>query len=455
MEYKFCDLVPWRVFGKAVTLLIMQQIIVASSSIWLASFITAVQGLHDPLIWLAFYVASLLVPYLPGAASLIVLERAQTMLAINFVHRFQDKWTGCVLLWPNRKEHARTSSLLTGEASQALHAHLGYYYHMLSCTLNVLLNLVVIALIVDWTYLVSFAIGMVLAGILLLMQRNRKRLLALLAQQERIQWTAVLLGLWDNVLLGNRYNLQMWTRLFSERGQKLMLTAVGLERFSQMISVSLAFLLLTPTLCLVTILVIQHLHDPPFLGIVAITLPRLFQMLSCAYELLFLASGLPAQRSRIRTVLDALRPSQTTQETPSTFEKRLHWQQLQCSQTDDSLYELKSLFDSPPQHGRFTLRGPNGSGKTSVLLLLKQKYGDAAFFLPAHHTLLFEQANEHLSTGQRARTNFQELSNTVDASILLLDEWDANLDANAIQELSRQIDTISNSRCVIEARHRT
>ena len=39
--------------------------------------------------------------------------------------------------------------------------------------------------------------------------------------------------------------------------------------------------------------------------------------------------------------------------------------------------------------------------------------------------------------------------------MLLLDEWDANLDPSAMDELSGMIDRLSEGLCIVEVRHRT
>lgn len=455
MRCRFVDLLDKRVCGVALLLLLTQQLIVASSSVWISGLIVAIQEAKNPLVWLALYMLSLFLPYPPGAASLVVLEKGQALLAIRYVQVFKENWKGKVLHWSDRQKHSRITSLLTGESAHALQAYLSYIYQMISCAMNVVFNLLIIALIIDWAYIFSFAVGLFLVGIALRLQRKRKAELSLNAQQERIRWTEILLNLWDNVLLNNRLNIRVWGSLFSERGRKLVLSAVGLERFSQMISVTLALLLLSPTFVAVVVLVVQHLQDPIFLGLIAVTLPRLFQVLAYAYELLFLISGFPAQKTQVHTILDAVSPDDEQQNTLSLIERRVHWDQLRCSKSDGTSQNLMELRAGIPGQGRLTLRGPNGSGKTSLLLLLKEQFGDRAFFLPAHHALAFENVPDGASTGQRARALLQELRACADGSILLLDEWDANLDTQAAQELSEQIDAISQAVCVIEARHRT
>ncbi|WP_421694725.1 hypothetical protein [Aestuariivirga sp.] len=105
--------------------------------------------------------------------------------------------------------------------------------------------------------------------------------------------------------------------------------------------------------------------------------------------------------------------------------------------------------------GRFAITGPNGSGKTSVMLLLKSVFGEQAIYLPAQ-AFLFPVISARLSTGQR---KLRELRRTLALPrethhVLLLDEWDANLDPANCEALSLRLDELSQTLMIIEVSHR-
>lgn len=187
-----------------------------------------------------------------------------------------------------------------------------------------------------------------------------------------------------------------------------------------------------------------------------VILPRLFQVLSYSYEMLFVLADFPMQKSRLATVLKLIDVSDK-QQTPQTLEKRIGWDQISAIlKTGEELptaQSVETLLKDLPSQGRITLKGENGSGKTSFLLLLKQKYGEKAFYLLTKHELLFRFSPHQLSTGQKARKVLEELMRNVKTPILLLDEWDANLDSNNTQQISKVIDEMSNSFCIVESRH--
>ncbi len=99
--------------------------------------------------------------------------------------------------------------------------------------------------------------------------------------------------------------------------------------------------------------------------------------------------------------------------------------------------------------GRITIRGPNGCGKTAVLLALKLAQGDRAVFVPA----VGVGAASERSTGQGILQFVREVIAERPA-ILLLDEWDAHLDRNAAEALEGEIrGFVAAGGTVVEALH--
>ncbi len=58
-----------------------------------------------------------------------------------------------------------------------------------------------------------------------------------------------------------------------------------------------------------------------------------------------------------------------------------------------------------------------------------------------------------MSTGQFAFKILNEVKGKVDTLVILLDEWDANLDRTNTQELSLLIDELSLNHCIVEVLH--
>ncbi len=104
--------------------------------------------------------------------------------------------------------------------------------------------------------------------------------------------------------------------------------------------------------------------------------------------------------------------------------------------------------------GRYALLGPNGSGKTSFLLRLKTLNMGSVFYLPALSRLFPEFGHER-STGESKSKELFEAMKIAEREnrVLLLDEWDANLDRSNRALISALLDKLAQTHVVIEVTH--
>lgn len=117
-------------------------------------------------------------------------------------------------------------------------------------------------------------------------------------------------------------------------------------------------------------------------------------------------------------------------------------------------FTITELIHSPPQKGRITIRGGNGSGKSTLMNYIKHSNNES-IYIPCYHHLYFSSTKDkNLSTGELMKNILMELKHLQNGSILLLDEWDANLDQEAITELDEMIQMMSETSLIIEVRHR-
>ncbi|RKM06443.1 hypothetical protein D6D84_06870, partial [Moraxella catarrhalis] len=99
------------------------------------------------------------------------------------------------------------------------------------------------------------------------------------------------------------------------------------------------------------------------------------------------------------------------------------------------------------------IKGRNGAGKSSFLLYLKTLLSNRAFYLPVSHDLFFHQ-NHKKSTGQKLSSQLMQINNNKsDVDVIILDEWDANLDGINKSHLDELINELARQRLVIEVRH--
>ncbi|MBA0190629.1 ATP-binding cassette domain-containing protein [Pectobacterium odoriferum] len=111
---------------------------------------------------------------------------------------------------------------------------------------------------------------------------------------------------------------------------------------------------------------------------------------------------------------------------------------------------LGDAFIDRNPNGRILIMGANGAGKSSIMKYLKSKHPDALFFGPGIDT---DDDGLSGSTGQKQLHQLELLSG-VRNRIILLDEWDANLDTLNTNEMDKRLNTLSMSNLIIEIRHK-
>lgn len=103
---------------------------------------------------------------------------------------------------------------------------------------------------------------------------------------------------------------------------------------------------------------------------------------------------------------------------------------------------------------RITIRGPNGSGKSTLLISLKTRLQQRALLILAQHRQI--AASVEASLGQRVASEIDAAITTIETgrvSILLLDEWNGNLDRVNSSMLSNRLDMLPTGSTIVEVIH--
>lgn len=438
--------------------LVVQQLIVASSNFWIVAFIRNIQTNSPIYLSLSLYLASLLLPYLPGSLAVIYQEKWKYSLILSLSRSFKETHQSSQKIWADKDSKETRIAMLSNEGMNALTEFTEYAYSLLSTAMNVLFNVTALAILITGEFGISYLISLVGVACLMRLQKNKQEQLSVKAQNARISFLKTLLNSWDNVVLGNKYNFNLWEKRANRATESFVNRNLHSVRFRQWFSVLIAALTFIPSFYVVILMVLNNYSNPLVLSAVAVTLPRLFMILNFTYDLLKFAFYWPSQKK----VLQGVEAIMNKNKADSSFVNRIQWGKISLLHDDakaknnpeDPVTNIAQIIKKSTTPGRITVRGENGSGKTSLLLAVKETLRDDAFFLPVKHQLCFKNHVHYLSSGQGIKATLSEIRNFVNEKVILLDEWDANLDNQNKEEISRLIDEIALNRCVIEVRHR-
>lgn len=440
-----------------------QQMIEASATFWLVHLTIQVTTGGNYFPFLIIYLLSLLLPYIPSCLAQILKTSWKQDAQRSFVNSFVSANRNNIGEWGNKGTKEEKLSILTSEGPNTIQTFIDYAWDLYTYVLSVLFNILALSIVVEPLFAISYGISVTCVIIIMKLKRRTQRQLTQKALIARVEMNQSLLAAWDNVLLGNEYNFKLWYEKTSQRLKRCLQRNIDLERFDQILAITAALITSIPSLIVVVYSMAKYRNDIVHLASFVVILPLLFQMLSYTYQTLTLMFRWGMHRSKLMTIYKAIEPST---ENSARMEKKIKWPKIMATYSTRAPQEHISLTMSRPilshedlvshtsRSGRLTLRGENGSGKSTALMLVKNALSARAFFLPTHSQLSFSAETNKYSTGESLRNRLIEILDRVDVDVLLLDEWDANLDSENQEKLSVLIDQLAHKKCVIEVRHR-
>lgn len=443
-------------------ILLIQQIIEASSTIWLVKLMQAITQGENFTSYFILCLSSLALAYIPQCIAYIFKITWKQEAQRSFIKTFVETNKNNVAEWNNKKLKEQKISILTAEAPAALHACIDYSWDVYTYILSVFLNMAALSIIIEPLFLVAYILSIACVFIVMKLKRKMQLLMTQKALSSRVLLTQSLLSAWDNVLLGNEYNFTLWQKKTNHRLNQCVKRNVELERFDQILAIIVSLITSIPTLLIVAWHVYTYRNNLVELSAFIVVLPLLFMNLSYTYQTLSLIFRWNIHKSKLQTIYKSIL---TCENDYLAMERKIKWPKMaihkfeasQNTMSQSCPYPLKShldLLEKTSTSCRLTIRGDNGCGKSTTLLLVKKALDAKAFFLPTQNQLSFYKETSKFSTGESLKNTLKEILDKVQADVLLLDEWDANLDKDNQETLSKLIDQLAEKKCVIEIRHR-
>ncbi|AGP48919.1 hypothetical protein PSYCG_06995 [Psychrobacter sp. G] len=429
----------------ALLFLLIQQIIVASSTYFIARLAQSLTEESISILYMVLFAVSLVAVYVPAYFCVTNTERAKYDAHKLYNDNFHTVFLGKTYLLSSDELQSTATTTLAQESNYTLEKVIDSIFDISALVLNVLFNVLVIAWFLDGTLLLGYAVGIIFASTFVHFRRHALKTAAKTDQQSRLNLTAKLFDSWDNVVIFNKHNYTLYHHIV----QKSFATAKNNSVKStsiQHINSSLGMIILMLPVFVVTAFIFnKNWQDAATMAVLIATLPRQIQLLQMCYALIGYHTSIGVIKTMLDGILEVLQP------TAVNLDHYIQADQIRVQQTGD-------IFDSTqlPKQGRVTLVGNNGVGKSCMLLKLKEDYQEQAYYLPAKHNLYFNYKSDKAhkgSTGQQLIKQIQEIREDDQSTIVMLDEWDAHLDKENTQIIDQYLDELAQTRLVVDVRH--
>lgn len=210
--FQWRDIFLHPIAGVTLGLVVLHQSIIAASSYFLTQLIAVFQSGGNFTPYLAAYFAAMLLPYLPGCASLLTLQ-----LWINRAHRtFSQHLSDSIFCLPQQhRDNAlrqTIESVYSRNSFIALRDYLTFIHDFATLACNSALSMIVLSLLLPGNLALGYAFSIIVAATVILLMRRHVHDMATRTEVSFIAYSEVLSQIWDNAVLGNRYNFGLWTR---------------------------------------------------------------------------------------------------------------------------------------------------------------------------------------------------------------------------------------------------
>lgn len=433
-----------RWFWLASALILVQQALIGLSTWFIGSAGAAVSSDPGsvPRHIVCFFTA-VVGAYLSGASALWTANRLANSSWDGYCKSLFEKLSGRLEL-SSEKNKAAANSWLCGEALSTLDHASTSFVDMLAVYLNISFTITVFFSLLG--PVITASIGAALAASVLILSVAHRPIgrLAGDIQDAKLEALVAIGRVWDHLFFGSPLTAGTARGKAGERAARFFERNERYKLVEQVIS-CLPVLLSIPLL--VWAISYETGRGAVALGALVAVLPRSLQLFANIHT----ANAFAGQFILMKCKLANL----------ESFPERLERQDLDAQVRRDEIsivardpereLTVQELIDGlPTARGRYLISGRNGSGKSSLLRALKARSADAVLLGP---NILLEHDDAAGSTGERQLRAIDALI-AQGVRVLMLDEWDANLDGANMETLDRRLEAHAKGALIVEIRHR-
>lgn len=371
--------------------------------------------------------------------------RGYVGMYFNFLKDRLFDHSGRPSVWANKAQRETYLTAIGAEADNYISALTYCCFDIFTYTLNVLLNALALSVVIDRDFIWVFGFSAAMSFFTFYQRSAVLNRVVETEQQAKLDLLAYTLKSWDNIFLSNA-SIQQRFQTEAEKRYERSRELAGKSAFQSGMSVLILTLVSSfPVYVLNLYLIYAHRQNPEFIAAVMVTLPRQVQLLGTFRAFFQQITNVKIFASRLRNALKNSELRELDLLSKTDFSRiRVNGSSVEC------LEKLMDLFRNR-SNGRILISGENGSGKTSLLLILHSRLKNS-FYLPPAPDLEVSECGVVGSTGQRMLMHLEFIARQSE-TVLLLDEWDANLDISNQALVSQALDQLSQQKLVIEVSH--
>lgn len=436
----------WR-FLSALGLTVLQQVLLALSTYYIAQAgLTLENGnVKAILFYVSLFFFLALLAYVVSSIATFFTTRASNQAWKIYANTTLVKATEN-LQHASEKNKKSVAQWLGGEASSTIAYACGFYIGLVSVSLNVILTLFVFYISVGWEITLAMTASLALSLVLVMILRKKIETAAGEMQTQKLSALLSIEFAWNSAMFGSR---SMRNSGFSGLNEKVNLYFGTVNKYVLLEQIIACAPIIISTAVIIVLLQYYDVFTLAVAGTIVAILPRSLQVFGNVHSLSIYLSQFYLVRTKVRNLVEF---SSKLDVNLIMYSSSLHGVTILDTSTKNKI-EPKSFIEQLQGQkilkGRYTVTGLNGSGKSSLLKIIKGSVEDSLLITPETN---FLNLDSNLSTGQ---TKIRELESVLLLSppVLMLDEWDANLDEENFRKIDQVLELASNRVVIIEVRH--
>ncbi len=446
----FFKLYSKKTLKKLWILITLEQLIVASSTYFLIRTINFAGNDHNStLLNLMFFLVFIVTAYIPGIFNRRYLEELIQQAYSTFLNKTLTSENSNAYKWFQKKKKESFLNAIGSEGVEQIRQVTNMFFDLYTLIINIIFNLIILGLNIHESLAYSFILGIFLSYFLFKYLGHQVEIKASKVQNHRLTLFSHIFRAWDNVWIATKIHKTPYLNKLNENLDNLKKSSVSSVFTNETSSIVTTFGVVIPILINIIFLAYSDWGKTNIQSLI-VTLPRQFQIIGNIQVLISYITSFTALIARARILFTETNINELDTKNfinPAKISiTRINGRESYSS-TDD-LLNLK-LQDT----GRYLISGENGAGKSTVLISLKMKFGEAAYLLPANCDFWINEENRVMSSGEKLSNTLNYAINQELPRVLLLDEWDANLDSQKREHFNYIISELSKKHLVFEIRH--